>query len=143
MKIRIIDIVDKGRVLAAEEPLAEFPPLLAAEESGDCKFVSPIRSELTVARECDHIRVHGLVETTVELECSRCLAEFTANLQSTFTIFYTEAGPFPQDEEVELAEEDLISVPYRGEEIDFAPEIAEQLLLEIPFKPLCREDCAG
>jgi uncharacterized protein len=143
VKIRIIDIAEKERVLTAEEPAAVFPPLLAAEENGDCRFLSPIRSELTVTHECDHIRAHGRVEATVELACSRCLAEFSATLRSAFTIFYTEAGPEPQDEEVELAEEDLISVPYRGDEIDFAPEIAEQLMLEIPFKPLCRETCAG
>jgi len=48
-----------------------------------------------------------------------------------------------QDEDVELAEEDLISATYEGDEIDFTREITEQVILAIPFKPLCSEDCKG
>jgi len=48
-----------------------------------------------------------------------------------------------QDEDVELAEEDLISATYEGDEIDFTKEITEQVILAIPFKPLCSEDCKG
>jgi uncharacterized protein len=48
-----------------------------------------------------------------------------------------------QDEDVELAEEDLISATYEGDEIDFTREITEQVVLAIPFKPLCSEDCKG
>jgi uncharacterized protein len=37
----------------------------------------------------------------------------------------------------------MISTTYEGDEIDFTTEIAEQILLEIPFKPLCSDDCRG
>jgi uncharacterized protein len=42
-----------------------------------------------------------------------------------------------------LTDEDLVSATYEGDEIDFTMEISEQILTEIPFKPLCNEECRG
>jgi uncharacterized protein len=47
------------------------------------------------------------------------------------------------EEEVALAEEDLVSVSYQGDTIDFTNEVQEQVLMEIPLKPLCSEGCKG
>ena len=143
MKIRIDDLKNKTVELSDEEPVEGYPTLLALQEAGECHFLAPLWIHLTVAREFDHIRVNGRVETSLRLDCARCLAEFRVNINSPFTIFYMRAAGLPQDEDVELAENDLISSTYEGDEIDFASEIAEQVMLEIPFKPLCREDCRG
>jgi uncharacterized protein len=64
-------------------------------------------------------------------------------LSSSFTIFYIKAASTQPEDEVELDEQDLISATYSGDEIDFADEVAEQILLEIPYKPLCFEECNG
>jgi uncharacterized protein len=143
VKIRIDDLKNKTVELSDEEPLEWYPTLLALQEAGECLFLAPLRIHLIIAREFDHIRVNGRVETSLRLDCARCLAEFRLNINSPFTIFYMRAAGLPQDEDVELAENDLISSTYEGDEIDFSSEIAEQVILEIPFKPLCREDCRG
>ena len=123
--------------------LTAYPALVKAQESGECKFSSPISIALSIAREYDHIRLHGGISTSVKLTCSRCLVEYAADIASRFTIFYTKSVESQPEDEVELGEEDLISVSYSGDEIDFADEIAEQVLLEIPYKPLCSEECKG
>lgn len=144
MKVRVHDIKDKGLALAGEEQLVDYPTLHAMETAGECRFVKPLDVKLSVAREFDHIRVHGNVATSVSMVCSRCLGETVHDVASAFTIFYSRDGGGDQDEEeVELAEEDLISAIYEGDEIDFSAEIAEQVLLAMPFKPLCRDDCRG
>lgn len=143
MKIRIDDLKNKTVEISDEESLEGYPTLLALQEAGECLFLAPLRIHLTIAREFDHIRVNGRVETSLRLGCARCLVEFRLNINSPFTIFYMRAAGLPQDEDVELAENDLISSTYEGDEIDFTSEIAEQVILEIPFKPLCREDCRG
>lgn len=144
MKIRIDEIRDKVVDLSAIEDVVGYPALKALQESGECVFLGPLRVQLNVAREYDHIRVHGRVATTVHLGCSRCLTEFDAEIDSPFTVFYMPAAAgVTQDEEVELTEEDLVSATYDGDEIDFTGEISEQVLTEIPIKPLCREDCKG
>lgn len=144
MKIRVDEIKDKIKDLSAVESVADYPELVALQESGECTFLEPLRVDLTVVREYDHIRAHGRVATSIRLGCSRCLAEYVADIDSPFTLFYMPAasGVF-QDEEIELTEQDLVSTTFEGDEIDFAREISEQVLTEIPFKPLCREECKG
>ncbi|MBI1921097.1 MAG: DUF177 domain-containing protein [Geobacter sp.] len=143
MKLQVGAIKEKATSLVSEEPAEAYPALLAVQEAGECRFVAPVTARLSVGKEYDHIRAHGEVSTTVALVCSRCLVDFTQELHTSFTIFYSPASVGPQDEEVELSEEDLVSIPYEGDEIDFTPEIVAQLITEIPYKPLCREECKG
>lgn len=143
VKVRVDEIKDKVLDLSADEEVADYPALTALQESGECVFLEPLRLHLAIAREYDHIRVQGKVETRASLHCSRCLTEYQAGIVSPFTIFYMHSTGVSQDVEVELAEEDLISVTFEGDEIDFTNEIAEQVLMEIPLKPLCREECLG
>ena len=143
LKLRIDDIKNKAVVLAAEESVVAYTDLQSMVDAGECQFPEPLRLSFTAMKEYDHIRVAGNVETVVRLNCSRCLVEYDLPINSSFTIFYTKAAGMPLDEEVELAEVDLISASYEGDEIDFAPEVTAQVITEIPFKPLCNEDCRG
>lgn len=143
LKIRVADITEKERLLSGEEDLSCFPTLMQAQSDGECEFLSPVSVSLSVVREYDHIRVHGSVGTAVKLACSRCLSEYAAPLGSEFTIFYIKSDDAQPEDEVELGEEDLVSVTYSGDEIDFAGEVAEQILLCLPYKPLCSDDCKG
>lgn len=143
MKIRVADITEKPKTIEAVDAFSRYPVLVKAQESGECKFSSPISIALSIGREYDHIRLHGVISTSVKLTCSRCLVEYPADIASRFTIFYTRSVESQPEDEVELGEEDLISVSYSGDEIDFTDEIAEQVLLEIPYKPLCSEECKG
>jgi uncharacterized protein len=129
--------------LVKEEAVEQFPTLVELQETGDCRFLEPIHCDLALRREGDLIRLEGRVATRVALICSCCLTEFAADIDSPFTIIYSRQSGQLKDEEVELGEEDLISVDYSGDEIDLAPELAEQVALEIPLKPLCREGCLG
>lgn len=144
MKVRIEEIKEKGLSLEAEEPVADYPALVELEESGEGHFLAPLHIHLDLKKEYGHVRASGRVETIVRLACSCCLAEFDHTIDTRFTIFYTKAmADIPQDEEVELKEEDLVSTTYEADEIDFTAEITEQTILEIPYKALCREDCRG
>jgi len=143
LKIRVADIAEKPKTIEATDAFSHYPALVKAQEAGECEFISPLAISLSIAREYDHIRLHGDIGASVRLTCSRCLADYTAAISSRFTIFYTKSVESQPEDEVELGEEDLISASYSGDEIDFAEEIAEQVLLEIPYKPLCTEECRG
>ncbi len=143
MKIRVSDITEKEKNLSGEEQLSLYPTLLQVQSSGECEFLSPVGFSLSIAREYDHIRVNGSVNTEVRLSCSRCLGEFSTPITSLFTIFYTRSEEDIPEDEVELGETDLVSASYNGDEIDFADEIAAQILLGLPYKPLCTDDCKG
>ncbi len=143
MKVRVTDITHREKVLEAEEPVSAYPVLVEAQKSGDCVFRSPVSITLSLIQEFGHIRVDGAVSVEVAHSCSRCLSEFSRDISSRFKAYYTRSASQKSEDEVELSEEDLISVTYQGDEIDFSDEIAEQILLELPIKPLCSDDCSG
>jgi uncharacterized protein len=143
MKIRVEGLSEKPLVLSAKEPVSGYPALVEVQEVGECIFLEPLQLDMAAEKEYDHIRVHGRVGTRARFTCSRCLTEFETDVVSEFTVFYSKATEIALEEEVALTEEDLVSAPYDGDCIDFTREIEEQVLLEIPIKPLCREDCRG
>ena len=143
MKINVEKVKRKQIDLGEEEPAAHYPSLAQMEKDGDCSFTAPVRARVSAIWEYDHVRATGSVESAAKLCCSRCLAEFELPISSEFTIFYTESTGEDFEEEVELSDEELISATYSGEEIDLDFEIAEQVMLEVPFKPLCSESCLG
>ena len=144
MKIRIDDIKDKPLLVSAEEEISEFPVLSRMQEEGECTFLSPVIQQVTATREYDHFRVTGFAEVKVRLGCSRCLADFETGVRSAFTVFYSrQVAGGPDEDEVELAEQDLVAATFTGDEIDLLTEIQEQVVMDLPFKPLCREECRG
>lgn len=143
MKIRVDEIKEKPRLIKEDEPISNYSELVALQDEGSCTFLGPLAISLEVNREYDHIRVEGRVSTAVKLTCSRCLVEFELPVDSLFTIFYSKSSGEVLDEEVELADHDLISLSYEGDEIDFTHGISEQVIMDIPYKPLCGEECKG
>lgn len=144
MKVRTEHIKEAVREYAFVEPASSFPVLQEMEAAGECSFTGSVEVTLKACREMDHYRVEGALAVPVQLTCSRCLCSFDKAVSSRFTIFFREGVAAQEDEdELELAEQDLISTSFSGDEIDLMPEIAEQVALEIPLKPLCSEACKG
>lgn len=142
--LRVEEIKKKPRELAYAEPATDFAALHELAETGECDFLAPVSGELRASWEYDHVRVEGDAKTRVRLSCARCLADFEQDLATSFVIYYSEAEPGTEaDDEIELAERDLLSASYSGDEIQVMREIAEQLLMELPVKPLCDERCRG
>jgi uncharacterized protein len=144
MKVRTDHIKETAREFSFNEPVASFPVLVEMAAAGVCHFTGSLQVTISASRELDHYRVEGSVSVPVQLDCSRCLCRFDRTIFSRFTIFFREGTTTQDDEdEVELEERDLISASFSGDEIDLMPEIAEQVVLGIPLKPLCSEACKG
>jgi uncharacterized protein len=142
--IRVNDITDRVRRLAATECIEEHPVLKEMQDRGECLFLSPLAIDISVVREYDHIRLEGVVTTDVTLDCSRCLVSFETKVESSFTVFYSKSsGTDIPDEEVEIGEHELVSAYYEGDQIDVSPEISDHVLIELPLKPLCHATCRG
>ncbi len=80
------------------------------------------------------ILVQGKFEGSVQSECVRCLTVFGQPLRTEFQelfAFNTRS----------TAESELI-LPEDGN-INLEPLLREYLLVEVPIRPICREDCMG
>jgi uncharacterized protein len=112
---------------------------LCPAEEGDTFHVS-----LVLERLHGGIRVHGTVKGTVTMECSRCLERFgqTVNLNID-EVYRLQEGPAPirPPASSEVVEDDSYVV-YEGI-LDLNAALSDAIMLSVPMKPLCRQDCKG
>jgi uncharacterized protein len=92
----------------------------------------------------DDIRVAGVLSTGFEILCARCLEPVESLVKREFDLLYRPAGSdIGEDKEVELQDRDAAISYYEGEGLELAEIVREQLLLAIPIKTVCREECKG
>ncbi|MEP7012475.1 MAG: DUF177 domain-containing protein [Acidobacteriota bacterium] len=77
------------------------------------------------------------------LACTRCLTQFVEKLEPTIELLVLQGKELVEDEEQELGARDLGVWQVEGDKFRTEPVIVEQVQLNIPMKPLCREDCRG
>lgn len=145
MKLIVDHIKDTPIAIHIDEPVESFPLLAGMQNDKSCSITGNIQGDITVIREFDTLRATGRITAPLALSCSRCLANYTSFVDTSFTIFFRKenAVTASDEDELELGEMDLISSAYSGDEIDLTHEIEEQIAMEIPFKPLCSDDCKG
>jgi uncharacterized protein len=90
------------------------------------------------------IRVVGGFSTRVEMPCARCLEPVATDLKQDFDLLYrplsSRKGP---KDEVEINEAEAEIGYYQGDGISLEDVLKEQVILALPLKSLCKEDCQG
>jgi uncharacterized protein len=107
-------------------------------EGSDVRLSEPLQVDLTARSVGDGVLVRGRLRATVERECRRCLTAVTQVVDDTVDMLF---APIGEDEE-ELGGE-VYPLPERGQELDVADAVREQLLLRAPQYVLCEEECRG
>ncbi len=119
------------------------PAALALDDDPDhVEILEAVSFMGKIARAGNDVYLTGAARGLVALRCSRCLEDFAFPLKCHLDVHYIPS-PDQLPEEIELEAEELDESTYQGEEIDITPEIRDQLLLSLPLKPLCKEDCLG
>ncbi|MFC1987402.1 DUF177 domain-containing protein [Chloroflexota bacterium] len=104
---------------------------------------SLVQGEVRLIRTDRSILVKGRLHTESELSCSRCLSLFscplTLNIKEEYfpIIDITTGAPVPLPDEPGYFTIDEHNI------LDLTEAIRQYMLLAIPMKPLCHEDCAG
>lgn len=106
-------------------------------------FRSPLTYDLAVVRLDEKVRIRGSVKSVLNLNCARCLEEFPFAVDGRIDIELAPKSMAPSGGELELKAKDLDVDYYEGDEIDLAPFLCEEVYLDIPARPLCREECKG
>lgn len=91
----------------------------------------------------EDIRLEGEFSTKLELLCARCLDPVYQDVAKKFDLLYRPQGVDAGQEEISLAKEDVDVGYYQGDGLLLEDVLREQLLLSVPLKLLCREDCKG
>ena len=103
---------------------------------------SPVVLDAQLTSMEDGVLARGRADVRIHGRCVRCLRDLDEDRTVAFDELYylpraVEARAADDDEEVE----DLLLV---GEtDLDLEPALRDALVLDLPFRPLCRQDCAG
>jgi uncharacterized protein len=85
----------------------------------------------------DTVIAEGRIVGTLLTQCSRCLDDVKLQVDSDFVTIFKDKKAITQDD----LDNDVR--PYANNSIDLTDYLRETMILEVPLKPLCREDCKG
>lgn len=91
----------------------------------------------------EDIRVLGNFSTTVEVRCARCIEPVATKVGGDFDLLYRPLGVDSGHDERSISEAETEIGYYSGEGIQLEDVLREQILLALPVKVVCREDCRG
>ena len=111
--------------------------------SGEFKQAGPLEVRASAELVEGQIRITGSLQTKIELVCARCLEPVVEEVSRDFDLFYRPMKTIAKEEEVRLKEDDTEIAFFQGEGLFLADVLAEQVLLALPMKVICRGDCRG
>jgi uncharacterized protein len=89
------------------------------------------------------IRVDGTLETRVQLACARCLEPVVQDVAHKFDLLYRPQGADAGREELSVTAAEAEVSYYQGDGLLLEDVLQEQVLLALPLKAICRDDCRG
>lgn len=130
-----------------EEQSAKFAHTYGADElSLDdeyARLTEPPQIAGRINRSGHEVRLRGRITARAEVDCDRCLKVVTVPIETGYDVTYVPASDYVEQSTAELQEEDLALSVYEDELIDIDELVREQVLLAIPARALCTEDCKG
>lgn len=133
MKIDLIGLKEGKNRIHLEEASA------ALNLPGDIVPQAPVRIDGDLMKQSNQLILKVDVSFSLETECSRCLEPFQHSLLTPLERYYHIGG----GETVPEEEGGLINIPENQQHIDLTQTVRETIMLNIPIKPLCQEDCKG
>jgi uncharacterized protein len=120
-----------------------YAPGTVDYRTGDFRQVEPLEVRATAELVEGQIRVTGELHTRLEMVCARCLESVHEDIAREFDLFYKPLAAITKEEEERLKLDDTEIAFFEGEGMFLADVLAEQVLLALPMKAICRSDCRG
>lgn len=136
MKLNVSEVVSQpGVVKHFEFSLAQIT------DTGEIALKGPVVGKGTLVNTGTVLELSADVNSRIISSCCRCLEAVEIPLDFTFTERYARQGESAED----LAEESEMSavMTYKDDIIDLDEVVKENLLINVPMRILCREDCPG
>ena len=109
----------------------------------DFRQIDPLEVRATAEMAEDQIHISGELHTRMEMTCARCLEPVVEGVTREFDLYYRPLQSIARDDEYRLKLDDTEIGFFEGEGLFLTDVLAEQVLLAIPMKIICRSDCKG
>jgi len=106
------------------------------------EITEPIKVEVYIVKnpQGEGYKVSYNIKGGIDLTCSRCLETFTKDLAGNHTVVARNGY---NEEREHLRESDMDVHAMENGVLNLTSLIREQILLDIPYKPLCHPECSG
>jgi uncharacterized protein len=125
------DAIDLGGEALQRSPL---------KASGHAEIVEEHHGKHQVIKD---LRLRGRLTTRVELQCARCIEPVEQEVARDFELLYRPLGADAGRDELSVTDAEAEIGYYQGDGILLEDVLREQVLLALPLKVTCREDCKG
>ena len=96
-----------------------------------------------ISRKGATVALKGCLSARAEVDCDRCLKAIAFPVSVDFSLQYITAEDYESSHAAELEEAEMMLSVFDGQAIDIDEIVREQVLLAVPARALCREDCQG
>lgn len=103
------------------------------------RFASEINALLILDRHDPYLQFEFNLRTVVRLVCDRCAAPFNYSLFVKAPMLYVIGRP-PQDSP---DDPEIVYVPVGAVDVDITTDLRDFMMLAVPGRSLCSEDCKG
>lgn len=141
LKINIVLIPEEGQNFVFSENDVWFKNCFKDGDSPDFTL-RIVDVDCLVTKASDTVFIKGVFSAAIEIDCSRCLEKTSLSIGSDFAYTLIPAKAETRDD-LELKPEELEISYYQGDFVALAPIICEQIILQVPMKALCSEECRG
>jgi len=125
------DVIDLGDGVRQCKPL---------KTAGRAELVEEHHGKHKIIKD---IRLRGRLSAGLELQCARCLEPVAQEIAREFELLYRPLGADAGRDELSVTDAEAEIGYYQGEGILLEDVLREQVLLALPLKVTCREDCKG
>ncbi|MFE5319642.1 YceD family protein [Paenibacillus sp. NPDC056579] len=135
MFIRLKELANKADTVHFDETV-DLTDVL--KNRTDLLSFGPLQVQLQARHDDGAAEVTGVLSIDVEQPCSRCLEPVKQRLEipfhETFALAADESEPDDEDEDIHFVTD---------EKIELMPYLIENVLVALPYVPLCQEECQG
>jgi uncharacterized protein len=125
------DVIDLG---------GEARQLTPLKASGRAEVVEEHHGKHLVIKD---LRLRGRLSARLELQCARCLEAVQQDVNREFELLYRPLGVDAGKDEISVTDAEAEIGYYQGDGILLEDVLREQVLLALPLKITCKEDCRG
>ena len=110
------------------------------ETSGHADLVEEHHGKHLIIKD---IRLKGDLSTRLQVACARCLEPVEHKVARKFDLLYRPQGSDAGHAELSVTDAEAEIGYYTGEGLNLEDVLREQVLLALPLKSLCSDDCKG
>jgi uncharacterized protein len=111
-------------------------------DSSEVQLLMPAEVEMGLTKSGTTLDVNLNVKTRIRMFCSRCLEPIDRDLDLAFELVFKKVSE-NTTKDLNLTEDELKVIEYEGVQIDMTERIRESIILEVPIKLLCSDNCKG